>query len=256
MLQRANQGYIGAVQNVLKMTFARTGKRRREMLREIMAPSSTNPTAPDQVLSSSIAYSRDWRPPRSFTMLLSSQNKLQNYLDAGGRIKAQPRIPEKNRWNRPFPQCRVKSILRKWYARHADTLLPPLQEKEWLDIYKAATSSTEPLLRLPKRRPQGTVPVFAEATAHSDLPDASSLVKTSPQAVEPQHSKRVGAILGNPHHLTSRYMRRMLARILKNTPTPLADPDNGKLAMRWEAGIAPRKKPATCTNSQIITLFD
>lgn len=256
MLRRANQGYSGPLHNVLKMTFARKGKRRREMLKRIMAPESANPLAPDQGLSSPTAYSKDWRPPSLFTVLLRSQNKLQGYLDARGRIKPQPKVPEKNRWNKPFPQSRIKSMMRKWYAKHADTLLPPLQEQEWLNIYKAATDSAQAQWDVPKRRSPGNVPVFARTTDSPDLFDISSLVMTSPQAVEPQHSKRIAAILRNPHHLTPRYKRRALVRILQNTPTPLTHRDTGKVAMRWESGIEPPKKPTTCTESQKLTLFD
>ncbi|KAK5958473.1 hypothetical protein OHC33_000316 [Knufia fluminis] len=256
MLQRANQGYPGPMQNVLKMTFARKGKRRRELLKEIMAPPPANAMAADQARSSPTNYSKDWRPPEKFTMLLSSQTKLQSYLDARGKIKPQPGVPEKNRWNKPFPRSRVKGLMRKWYAKHADTLLPPLQEEEWSDLYKAASGSTMSKKGLPERRPMATVPVFDITTKDPDLFDVKSLMKTSPQAVEPQHSRRVRAIIRNPHHLTSRYMRRTVQRVLQNTPTALANSETGKLALRWETGIEPRKKPAVCTDSQTVTLFD
>jgi len=256
MLQRANQGYAGAVLNVLKMTFARKGKRRRELLKEIMAPSPADIMAPDQGASSPTRYSQDWRPPAKFTLLLRSQHKLQSFLDARGRIKPQPKVPKKNRWNKPFPKSRIKSMMREWYAKHADTLLPPLEEQEWLGIYKTATDPAMSKWNVPKRRPQGSVPVYASTTALPELLDVGSLASTSPQAVEPQYSTRVGAILRNPHHLTPRYLRRMMARILQNTPTPLASSETGKLAMRWESGIRPRREPSTCTESQKITLFD
>ena len=256
MLQRANQGYTGAVLNVLKMTFARKGKRRRELLKEIMAPSPADIMGPDQGAPSPTLFSRHWRPPAKFTMLLRSQSKLQSFLDARGRIKPQPKVPERNRWNKPFPESRIKGMMREWYAKHADTLLPPLEEQEWLAIYKTATDPARSNWNVPQRRRQASVPVFASMPGSSDLFDISSLVKTSPQAVEPQHSKRISAILRNPHHLTPRYMRRMMVRTLQNIPTPLANPDTGKLAMRWESGIKPRKEPGTCTDSQKITLFD
>jgi len=255
MLQRANQGYVGAVQNVLKMTFARKGKRRREMLKEIMAPAPADAMAPDQGSGTSTNYSKEWRPPAKFTMLLRSQSKVQDYLDARGKIKPQPKVPKKNNWNKPFPQSRVKNVMRKWYAKHADTLLPPLQEKEWLDIYKAATRSTIMKRDVPKRRPQGVVPVYATTTADPGLFAIDSLVRTSPQTIEPQRSRRVGAKLQNPHRLTPRYLRRMLTRTLQNTPTPLAHPKTGVLALRWESGVTPRRKPAVCTDSQKVTLF-
>ena len=256
MLQRANQGYTSAVLNVLNMTFARTGKGRRELLKEIMAPEPADPMAPDQGAPSITTYSRGWKPPAKFTTLLKSQSRVQSHLEVAGKIRLQPKIPETNRWNRPFPASRVKNMMRKWYTKHAAMLRPPLQEQEWLDLYKPATNTDQPKWNVPKRRPQGSVPVCEGTTNHLELFDLSNLVKTSPQAIKPQQSRRISALLGNPHHLKPRYMRRMMQRTLQQTPTPIADPEKGRIALRWESGMEPRRQPTVCTDSQKITLFD
>lgn len=255
-LERANQGYLHSIKNVLRMTYARKGKERREILSGIMAPAPSNdPTAPKPPK----IYGQGWRPPPKFSALLRSQQQVQAYVDRNGRkIKGMPKIPTLNRWNRPFPPSRIKGILRKWYARQADLLMPPLQETQWKDVYQATVhGTTKTNFKLPRRRPLGTVNVFTKADdvnpQWNDILD--DLVKNGPQ--RPRYTRKVRMAMGNPHHLTSRFLRRMMQQsVLGSTATTIADPKTGKVAYRWDSGVKPLATPAKPTVSQQASLFD
>lgn len=254
-LERANQGYINSVKSVLKAAYSRVGVSRRIMMKKIMTPlaesDSTLPRPPTD-------YDEDWRPPSKFSVLLKSQKSVQKYVDRSSRkIKSFPTIPAQNRWNRPFPPSRVKGMIVDWYTRHANLLLPPLQETQWLEIYKAAMQGTkETHFKIPKRRPVGTVPVLTKA--EDEIPQWSGiiddLIRTASQ--KPQYTRKVRAAMGNPHHLTSRFLRRMTQQaVLGSTSTMIVDPSTGRSAVRWEPGVKPHAKASKPTESQRVSFF-
>lgn len=253
ILQRANNGYMGALENVFRAAFARKGKRKRVLMREIMSPAPLDPHVHTHSSTPPKQFSPNWQPVGRFMALLRSQGKVHRFLDSRGKIKVFPTIPERNRWNRPFPRCRVKKILRSWYAKHANMITPPLAEAEWMVIRDLTL--VQRWKPVPRRR-TGTVPIFAEAFREQEsnfAPD--ELVRTCAQAYSPEKSNRTRAALGNPHRLTSRYVRRIVSRsILQNTPTTLADPKTGEVAVRWEAGTNPIR-PRVCTVAQNLALF-
>lgn len=261
MLQRANQGYLRAVQNVLKMTYARKGKRRREMLKAVMAPSSADPLAPDTTsrLSPAIQQSSIWRPPPNFTTLLNSQSKIHTYLDVRGKVRAPLAIPEKNKWGNPFPKARIRTKIKRWYATNADLLMPPLSEEEWSNIYNLATGHADVTLKSKlKRRSIASIPVFSSSPDNDllSVSDVANLARTDTRRALLQASRRVRSALGNPHNLTSRFKRRIIQRsILQSTPTTLADPDTGKTTFRWDSGSKPRPPPKVVSEAQNTLLF-
>lgn len=256
MLERANKGYMTAVKNVLRMTYARKGKQKRLLVKDIMTPPSANdPT----VVAAPTMHDQNWRPPAKFSALLGNQNIVQTFMDRNNRrIKPIPKIPKKNRWNRPFPKSRIKGIMQKWYARHADLLMPPLQESQWLKIYEIAMRGIAAThFKIPKRRPVGSVPVFTEPEGHEAewFDKIDSLIRTSAQ--RPQYSRKIRASIGNPHHMTNRFLRRMTQQaVLESTATVIVNPTTGKSAFRREAGMKPTAKPMQCTESQQLSLFD
>lgn len=254
-LQRANQGYVGAVKNVLRTTYARKGKARSKVISGIMTPpSADDPTTP----AAPIKYTQEWRPPKNFSKLLALQNRVHSHLEVSGRkLKEFPQIPEKNRWNRPFPKSRVKGIIQKWYQRHASLLMVPLQETQWLEIFKNATGQIDSVpYKIPQRRPVGAVRVFAEEEVNPEwMGKLDGLLRTSAQRNLRNLATRTS--IGNPHKMTNRFMRRMTQQtVLQNTPTILVSKSTGKLATRWESGSKPHAIPSACTESQQVALFD
>lgn len=258
MLQRANQGYVTAVKHVLRSTYAREGKQRRALLKEIMLP----PSHADLMLPAPPPkYHQHWRPPEKFTDLLKNQHAVQSFVDRRKkRFRPIPEIPAKNKSNRPFPTCRIKGIMQEWYARHADLLMPPLQETQWLQIYQSVTNSPgKSHFKIPQRRPIASAPVFTRVK-NNDLSTEwiskiDDLIRTAPQ--RPLYSKSHRAAIGNPHHMTSRFLRRMMQHhVLGSAVTVIVDPKTGKSAFRRAPAVKPPSIPATCTASQQASLFD
>ena len=258
-LERANQGYIGALRNVLRMAYARKGRRRRELVKGMMVSTSDDMSSAVSQPLHRHKFTKDWRPPATFTMLLNSQKRVQQHLDASGKVKPLPVIPTQNRWNKPYPPSRIPKVFKQWYAWHANILQVPLSEKEWLGIYKVSlgTSSLHRGLNH-TRRPLGSVSVFSSESKSMPMPPAvANIGRTSSQAPEQQHSKRVRSLIGNPHRMTRRYVRRLLQySVLQNTPTILAKPDGNGLALRWESGIKTQPEPQVASRSQELSLFD
>lgn len=259
MLQRANQGHLRATKNVLRLTYAGVGKSRRLLLQDVMTPtSSTNaPTSPPPTPSK---FDRNWKPPSKFANLLKNQSLIQPHLHGTKRkIQPMPVIPQQNRWKRPFPMSRIKGVWQKWYARHADIIMPPLQETQWLKIYQMAmkgAKNTE--YQILKRRSIGSVPVFVEPTYNTTaawMDKIDDLIRTSAQ--RPEYSKRIRRVIGHPHNMTNRFLRRTMQRaVLESTPTVVVDPSTGKSAYRREPGGTKGARPLDCTQSQELSLFD
>lgn len=250
MLQRANQGYLKNLENVLRMTYARKGKRRRKLMEDLMARDTTDvKLLPDSF--------KQWKPPNEFAVLLRKQNKIQDYFDRRS-IKPMPKIPALTTSNKPFPKRRALKMMRKWYARHAQIIQVPLTEAEWSSIYLKATSKMDGYTKVKQgRRSLASVSVFAADDEELSLQDELEFIgSTSTQKAAPQHSVRVKKLLGNPHKLTRRFMRRTVRRsILQTSPTLITDIEAGKLAPRWDLGTKPHYQPQKATTSQSLSLF-
>jgi len=238
------------------MAYARKGKRRRELLKEITTPDPAT-SEPSSDLS---AVSQEWQPPAKFSMLLKKQKGVHNYLDRGGTIKPMPNIPVKNRYGKPFPKSRSRNMIKAWYAKHAHLLMPPLTEKEWLDVYQSATDTKQnPKEAKSNRRPAATATVFAplHTAGTRDYADLQDTVLMSSQVGKPKISNSARRIIGNPHKMTARFIRRMLLRtVIQNTPIVLADPESGKLAPRWDSTGTKHHRPVNASETQQLVLFD
>ena len=162
-LQRANDGHPDRLLRVLAMTYGRTGKMRRELMRTVVVskvpvksdPSPTNEIALAQMSESmtkdyinsqlieslSLNLSQRRKKPRSrkspvlgpqLTALVNSQKQLSESRFPKHNVKeVEPSIPEKNSWGRPMPQCRVANMKDRWYASLLDRVMPPLSEEDW-----------------------------------------------------------------------------------------------------------------------------
>ena len=254
LLQRANEGYSGPLENVLRMTYARKGRRKRQIVQDLMR------TYPAQITSLPVTSpGASWQPSAQFLYLLRRQKKVQPYWTKN-KIQPMPVIPEQNKWNKPFPETRARNMLKKWYASQAAMLQAPLAEAEWLNIYRSATAHGADIDKLvSKRRPLGT-PGIPDTTDHNyGCPenDIEDIGCTSAQKRAPQLSRKVSMSLGNPHKLTRRFLRRTLQRVvLQTSPTMIADTDTGKIATRWEIGGKAQFQSRAPNVSQTLSMFD
>jgi hypothetical protein len=156
-LQRANDGEIKPLLNVLHYTYGRAGKRRHELLAPLLVPDE--PAADAIVMAERAQKPTNWDLstvplpdifdfPRGtirdtinyrvserygkLRSLLVSQIRSPPPDEAQTRLKMPGfSMPAKNIWARPMPRKRVKNMARKKRAEILSKALPPLPEHEW-----------------------------------------------------------------------------------------------------------------------------
>ena len=271
-LRRANQGYLKPLQYVLFCTYGRKGRRRRELLGQIIKanPRPAIEAGPDSITAAlspisteagiqsvSEEWNRDWRPHSMITVLLRGQSRQGDRLDrilAGKKaLQVEPTIPERNTWGRPMPENRVRNMIREWYMKQMDRLLPPLPDEEYERLQALAVGQVGPQDRPQPRRKTAVSAVATSAklgtdpTVHvqnhiaSDLssnnksnPDLDSLLTPNLLLQGPSKSHTFETyISGRPHNLTPRFLQRIWSTIYRHTPRLIWNPDKDEWSVRW-----------------------
>jgi hypothetical protein len=215
VLQRANQGYQRPLERVLFMSYGRTGKRRHELLADLMKPSiPQNTEAVKELLAQPILFEDGWEPPEIIMSLAKSQ--MHNGVLSSSRIRPalknlHPPIPETNSWGRPVPRVRRVNIRKKWYGNMLETLLPPIPDAELrtLDGLIQGTVAWAP------RRQRPVEPVTSHGNGHDE--DNDPLLEFLTKGPQKGHTFREFSN-GRPHEITDRFMRRLWRRISSLVP--------------------------------------
>ncbi|EXJ82508.1 hypothetical protein A1O3_06321 [Capronia epimyces CBS 606.96] len=244
-LRRANEGYIGPLEKVFRLTYGRTGPRRHQLLeRFIAAPPQTKadetskPDASPTDDGPLAKYSKGWNPPPLMQALLASQAEHQHRFDrASNKYKVKMRFspPEKTTWGNPLPERRYKNLKHKWYLQNLKATLPPLPEPEYKELYDLVSGGSNFPAPIP-RRPRACV--AQEDEEREAATKQSSLILVGPQP----GSRAKDAVNGRPHKLTVRLLRRILARsVLMQTPLTrvrIAGPETSEtgIVFRWDDG--------------------
>ncbi|KAJ5263590.1 hypothetical protein N7478_011195 [Penicillium angulare] len=225
MLQRANEGYPKPLDKVMLMSYGRIGKRRHELIAQLLKPEAPIDTNSLRELITSVPnYQDGWEPPQIVTRLLKSQ--MNHGVATASRLRPQlkhvvPAIPETNSWGRPVAQSRRANIRRKWYIDTLYSLLPPLPEQE-LGILNSLMAGTVPW-RSFKQRP-------VEAPAVQDDSVLDFLMDG------PQKGQTFGSYVhGRPHKITSRSMRRLWKRISGLVPRMHWNDASQKWSFHWDS---------------------
>lgn len=256
ILQRANQGYTRPLEKILRLTYGRTGRRRHELLSEYMenfpkrpdvqpstAPSTTN-VVPGPI---SDKISPDWKVPSSIEVLLDSQIKEQTqFVRQGNNFRVRgpfKPMPELDIRGNSITKKRRKNMLHKWYLYNVRAVLPPLPESEYIELRDLVAGDT-PMPKQPPRRPMAHVPVFSpppdDTSPFATQQDQSLLMaEASLIANGPKPGPRAKDIInGRPHRITSRFLRRSLARaVLEQTPSlHIAERVKAGVVFGWDNG--------------------
>ncbi|CAL5872141.1 uncharacterized protein PFLUO_LOCUS6399 [Penicillium psychrofluorescens] len=133
LLRKAQVGRLRSLTKVLYMSYGRTGRRRHELLAEMLAepvPADTEAVR-HVVTNKKTNFGDDWQPPAIVMALLKSQ--INNPEIQQRRPRAQvktvaPSIPSQNSWGQPVPHVRKVNLRQKWYQDVLDSLLPPLPD--------------------------------------------------------------------------------------------------------------------------------
>ncbi|KAI4115761.1 MAG: hypothetical protein LQ338_007816 [Usnochroma carphineum] len=240
-LQRANDGHMPQLRNVLEMTYGRVGKRGRQLMAKLQALGVLD--APLSTITSSGEISQDLtrthkKVPQlsdEILALLKSQIKQGSSRFNGAPLREiQPKIPAVNSWGRPFPQKRKANFIRKWYATTMERLMPPLPAVEWERLRDLASGEIPWDGPVP-RRTLGTTSAdesppeaFSWITAHDHLPHR--LTSSTARVVE---KGRHEAMRTNPHELTPRLMRRMWTTVFQKCPRLDWSHEKGQWVVTW-----------------------
>lgn len=157
-LRRANAGRCAELTRVLRFTYGRLGRRRRELLGEYLVPEVTQDKVVEDARNASLAKVRDYvKSVKAFTNYFApplsksdsiifplsdrypklaalAQSHVVNFVNPEKKIRirvAHCSVPARNLWARPMPRKRVKNLLCKWLEHLLDNLMPPLPEQEF-----------------------------------------------------------------------------------------------------------------------------
>lgn len=133
LLRKAQVGRLRSLTKVLYMSYGRTGRRRHELLAEMLAepvPADTEAVR-HVVTNKKTNFGDDWQPPAIVMALLKSQ--INNPEIQQRRPRAQvktvaPSIPSQNSWGQPVPHVRKVNLRQKWYQDVLDSLLPTTRQ--------------------------------------------------------------------------------------------------------------------------------
>lgn len=237
-LARANDGHLGPLETVLRMTYGRTGPRRYQLLDRF-----THPTVSSDELSKDAQgliepYSKAWDPPPRLQALLASQAVQQRHFErVGGNRKISLRFkpPATTTRGQPLPERRYKSLKHDWYNQNIKAVFPPLPGPEYKELYNLVTGAT----RMPEPVPRRARALIARADEEQHaVAEQSSLILTGPRPGNRAKDFRNG----RPHTISPRLLRHLLSRaVLKQTPLVKMDEraktDSG-LVFLWDDGLS------------------
>ncbi|KAL4940124.1 hypothetical protein BDV06DRAFT_24889 [Aspergillus oleicola] len=238
LLQRANEGYPKSLEKVLKLAYGRSGKRRQEMLKRLLAADAPQDSeALDSLVRKPAMFEDGWEPPKVVVDLMKSQrrNPFVSQIYDRRLVKSnEPPADKKNSWGRDMPSVRKRNIRIQWYNDVLDALLPPLPDAE-LQILDGLISGNISWT-LPKRRlrPQST------SEGASDIDNKGKTVR---QVLTdgPQKEGTFGPYVdGRPHNITRRYMSRLWRRISCLVPRHHWDAEAGKHTFEWDSVALPQ----------------
>ena len=251
-LVRAGQGSSTDLKRALDLTYGRAGKRRRQLVGDLVKPDENSLPEDQAALEELIQRPPKERPPRfakdsKLIALMKSQQTNRSVESTQPPIRRlAPKLPEENIWGRKLPFKRQKSIVREHWKTNLSKILPPLPEHEWNRLRDFATGAVPVEKPVPRRSRSQRIP------ATGDENDAKLLkyftTRTNQHTSEFDEVKvdteqgatcwgtpvrDVEVPLSRHFNFTPRYMRRMYASIWNITPTVSQDQDTKKWIVKW-----------------------
>lgn len=267
LLERANDGYSSHLLKVLSMTYARIGKRRRQILSELHGsaiPKDEDSTAcfcipmndeDDRLARAARTEERatlqasnrsfpsivrsDWGPflGDRLEALAKSQKKLGQFQSINKQIrKVIPDIPRTNDWGRPMPLKRVLNLKNKWFARILKKIQPPLAEEEWNRLRDLAIG------RIPWKGPiRRRTKVASDSVfdGKDSTISAWECAETTPSLDSGQNGGKISQLLhkrplkSNPHNITGRFMRALWTQVFVQCPKMQWDAAQNTWLVTW-----------------------
>lgn len=225
LLRRANEGYSRPLEKILRLSYGRKGKKRRDLLDELLQPSLADHTCVQEWLSQPAHFSDGWEPPEVMVSLLKSQQSagVAATMTLSGLKQHAPVIPEHNSWGRPLHWRRRTNIRKRWYDDRLTELLPPLPQSE-VDLLEGLIAGTVPWTPPKRRTAVGPAPKVQRAFGVEFLTEGPKKGET--------HRKHVD---GRPHVITRRFMVKQWKRISSLIPRMTYDEEAQKHVFKWDS---------------------
>lgn len=216
-LQRAADGEIKPLTEVLHRAYGRSGRRRRELVDDLLRadakPATENGATAECLTAESINKEGKWESPRPVLNMFIRSQAANHPPDSKRPIIRQfePQIP-KNIWGRPMPLKRQRNIVKRFWASTLDKLLPPLPELEWNRLRDLATGVI-PFKGPPPRRPRAGVPGERPEALLSDITFLKQPIRAAARTnKDAQLQER------DKHTIDARFMRRIWAGVWNQSP--------------------------------------
>jgi hypothetical protein len=258
VLRAANSGDLPRMRRVLLRAFGRVGRRRRQLMSELLKkspPTNTEELAQFTAHITSLAAEgreRDWLDAwnvEKLRVLLKSQ-QMTDPLDSPkaslsrASIHPEKAVPTENSWGLPLAKVTARTKLRNAWKTVADKCLPPLPKEEWRALGDIAEGVVQQRWLPPPRRPV--------AQALSPQPPIHTWewqkYAVKPVVVVDRPASRRNKLLtgavddntptGDPepincHIYTPRLWRRLLGSIWQLTPVMEPKPDGKGWDITW-----------------------
>ncbi|KAL9074899.1 MAG: hypothetical protein Q9161_002038 [Pseudevernia consocians] len=200
-LRRANDGHTRHLGKILEMTYGRVGKRRHQLLKDLKIPDVPVDQAAIEKLSEPGNQAVPHPSGQLMALVRAQARRRLTHFSRSNTPRPKLEIPAENIWGRPMPIKRVRNFKRRWYAETLDRIMPPLPEAEW-DSLSMRASGQSPWEGPVARR---------KWVGGPDDGGQSHLVG--------EHVRgNLRGSCSNPHRITSRYMRRLWAKISAQCP--------------------------------------
>ncbi|KAI9372635.1 hypothetical protein BJX61DRAFT_431330 [Aspergillus egyptiacus] len=250
VLRRANEGFTRPLENVLRYAYGRKGRRRRELLCQMLAVEPPQDSAAlEALVRGPDPYTDKWEPPKILVQLLRAQNTNPYILQLTDRPrlrKLKPPIPERNAWGRKVPYKRRVNIRRKWFKKLLDVVMPLLPDSE-LQVLEGLVSGAIPWSPPKPRR------VASSAAASHEAPKGEMVRKVLTDG-PPKDQTFEAYVKGRPHTITRRFMIRLWRRISCSVPRLDVASPAGVFRFTW-GDIKPPHELAHSVNGSSMDIF-
>ncbi|KAK3290401.1 uncharacterized protein B0H64DRAFT_57444 [Chaetomium fimeti] len=279
-LRAANAGDMGRMRRVLLRAFGRIGRRRRELISQLVhrdIPTNTEELAKYAAQMADIAErykTLDWMDEWDLEKLRTLA-RSQVHADPNNAPKAaitdnqtapEKNLPKENSWGRPLPRKLARTKLKNMWKALADKVMPPLPVAEWKKLEAIADGTMSgPWLPPPRRPLAQTAPEDAQKSQSWNWQSYA----IRPVAVVDRQANRRNKLLsgavddntptGDPpaidrHKFTPRTWRRLLSNIWQLSPAMTKKPNGKGWDVTW-GGLEKQPPPARASNMEFFRDF-
>jgi hypothetical protein len=249
-IQRAGNGSREDLEKLLLVAYGRFGKRRRELVDDLLKPDDSEPPMTVS-LPKSLAENKLFETLKELPALkhLSTQ-KISNFIKSQkakappetthsrAKIKGVfPAIPKENIWGRTVPKSRQIKIVKKWWAEMLEKLSPPVPQSEWdrlRDLSRGAIRIPERIPRRAYRKPEAEVEQKHEMVLEQlkSPRTGGNVAFDSKQGLYIKEKEEDEDAVISPQNY-QRTMRRLYNSIWNQTPVMWKDEETKEWIVKW-----------------------